>query len=185
MAIDYGFWSTLSSGYQSSQDRKKTRDAESMKEMQLMQMIQTQQAQRIDQQNKIQLELDNASASATQILNSSFGRQKDVDDMKKWHAEHSGWGDIKNVIQQYNGDYTQARLYGNLDYYINQYKMNINNPDADPTKGNPILRRVADNKSNLTNFIAAAQNTETSALIMPGDKDRYDAFIAGETDEFD
>ena len=185
MAIDYGYWSALSTGYQSSQDRKRERDAQSMREIQMLQMLQTQQAQRIDQQNKIQQELDNAALSATQLLNSSFGRQKDIDDMKKWHSEHSGWQDIKNVIQQYNGDYTQARLYGNLDYYINQYKMNINNPHADPTQGNPILRRVANNKANLTNFIAAQQNAETKDLLMPGDLDRYQAFISGETDEFD
>lgn len=185
MAIDYGFWSTLSTGYKTAQDRKSTRDAESMKELQYMQMLQQQQAQRIDQQNRVQQELDNASQVATQLLNSSFGRQKDIDDMKKWHSEHSGWGDIKNIIQQHNGDYTQARLYGNLDYYINQYKMNINNPDADPTKGNPILRRVANNKSNLTNFTLAQQSTETQGLVMPGDIDRYKAFINGDTDEFD
>jgi len=185
MAIDYGFWSTLSTGYKSAQDRKSQRDSESLKELQYMQMLQQQQTQRINQQNAVQQQIQQAEATATQILNSSFGRQKDVDDMKAWHSEHSGWGDIKNVIQQYNGDYTQARLYGNLDYYINQYKMNINNPDADPTKGNPILRRVANNKANLTNFTAAAQDSETQKLIMPGDHDRYNAFINGETDEFD
>jgi len=185
MAIDYGFWSTLSTGYKSAQDRKSQRDSESLKELQYMQMLQQQQTQRINQQNAIQQQIQQAEDTATQILNSSFGRQKDVDDMKKWHAEHSGWGDIKNIIQQYNGDYTQARLYGNLDYYINQYKMNINNPDDDPTKGNPILRRVTNNKANLTNFTAAAQNPETQKLIMSGDHERYTAFINGETDEFD
>jgi len=184
MAIDYGFWSSLSTGYQSAQDRRATRDAQSMKELQYMQMLQQQQAQRIDQQNKIQLELDNASAAAETLLHNSFGRQKDVDDMKKWHKDHSGWSDIKNVIEQYNGDYTQARLYGNLDYYIHQYKMNINNPDSDPTKGNPILQRVANNKANLTNYIAAVQSKESQGLVMPGDVDRYNAFISGDTDEF-
>jgi len=184
MAIDYGFWSTLSSGYQSAQDRRSQRDAAQMKELQLIQMLQQQQSQRIEQQNRYQLQLEQATSSANQILNSSFGRQKDIDDMKKWHSEHSGWGDVKDIITKYNGDITQARLYGNLDYYMNKYKMNINNPNSDPTQGNPILQRVSQNKANLEKFIAAQQNEQTSSLIMPGDYDRYNQFISGETDDF-
>jgi len=184
MAIDYGFWSTLSTAYQSAQDKRSQRDAAQMKEIQLIQMLQQQQSQRIEQQNKYQLQLEQAQASANEILNGSFGRQKDIDDMKQWHSEHSGWGDVKDIITKYNGDIMRARLEGNLDYYMNKYRMNINNPNSDPTKGNPILQRVAQNKANLEKFIAVQQSEETSSLIMPGDYDRYNQFIAGETDDF-
>ena len=105
--------------------------------------------------------------------------------MKKWHAEYSGWNDIKDIINKYNGDYTQARLYGNLDYYLNQYKMKINNPNADPTQGNPILLRAQQNKANLTSFITASGDDEHKSRIMPGDIRRYNEFKDGEIENFE
>ena len=184
MAIDYGYWTALSKGFQTSQDRKRQRQNDEMKEMQMMQMLQQQQSQKLQQQQTMQQQIDMASALTDQLLKSSFGRQKDIDDMKKWHAEESGWGDIKNIIQQYNGDYGQARLYGNLDYYMNQYKHKINNPNIDPTQGNPILARVQKNKASLEKLILAKSTPEDAKKIMPGDLERYNSWLNGEVDEF-
>jgi len=184
MALDYGYWSALSTGYKSAQDRRAARDADMMKQLQYLQMMEKQEADNLNQKNLIQQQLSTASAYTDQILKNTFGRQKDIDDMKKWHAEHSGWNDIKEIIQRFNGDYSQARLYGNLDYYIEQYKQKINNPNADPLQGNPILLRAQQNKANLEKFVLAAGSDEDKARIMPGDRRRFQEFKDGKIDDF-
>ena len=184
MALDYGYWSALSTGYKSAQDRRAARDADMMKQLQYLQMMEKQEADNLNQKNLIQQQLSTASAYTDKILKNTFGRKKDIDDMKAWHAEHSGWNEIKEIIQRFNGDYSQARLYGNLDYYIDQYKQKINNPNEDPLQGNPILLRAEQNKANLEKFVLAAGSDEDKSRIMPGDSRRFQEFKDGKIDNF-
>ena len=100
MAIDYGYWTALSKGFQTSQERKRQRQTDEMKTMQYMQMLQQQQAQKHQQAQVMQQQIDLASQVTNKLLQSSFGRQKDIDDMKTWHTENSGWSDIKKIIER-------------------------------------------------------------------------------------
>ena len=184
MALDYGYWSALSTGWKSAQDRKSQRDSEMMKQLQYLQMVEKQEAENLNQKNLIQNQLNTASALTDQLLKNTFGRQKDIDDMKEWHAEHSGWSDIKDIIKQYNGDYKQARLYGNLDYYINKYHQKINNPNSNPLEGNPILLRAQQNKANIEKYILAAGEDKDKARIMPLDRQRFNDFREGKIDDY-
>ena len=184
MALDFSYYNALTSGYQNSQQRKALRQQEQNRQLQQLQLLQQQQQQNVQNQQQMQQQILQAEQLVQKITGSKFGRQKDIDDMKKWSSEYSGWNDIKQIIKDYNGDYTAARTYGNLDHYINLYKMKINNPDADPMQGNPILQRVQQNTENLKPFLTAYMSPEDRNFLFRDDIINYQKWQAGEIDDF-
>ena len=184
MALDFSYYNALTSGYQNSQQRRAIRQQEENRQLQQLQMLQQQQQQNVQNQQQMQQQIMQAEQLVQKITGSKFGRQKDIDDMKKWSSEYSGWNDIKQIIKDYNGDYTAARTYGNLDHYVNLYKMKINNPDSDPMQGNPILQRVQQNTDNLTQFLTTYMSPEDRGLLFKDDIINYQKWQAGEIDDF-
>ena len=101
MALDFSYYNALTSGYQNSQQRRAIRQQEENRQLQQLQMLQQQQQQNVQNQQQMQQQIMQAEQLVQKITGSKFGRQKDIDDMKKWSSEYSGWNDIKQIIKDY------------------------------------------------------------------------------------
>ena len=186
MALDFGYWSALTAPMQTAGQISERRDAEMLQAMQLMQQQKQFQLKQANDAKQMQSEIKIAEeATNTAIFqNNKYARQKDIDDSKNWHKEFSGWSDIQDVLTKY-GSVSNARIHGNLDYLISEYKNKIGTISTYPTKGNPILERVNKNKTAITNYNTNFTSEEDKALIMSGDHERYQAWVNGETEYFD
>ena len=132
-----------------------------LQEMQLAQQRRNQELAQLQRQEQYQGQLNTIVQAAQQDLytKNNFSRQKDVDDFRNWHNTMSGWGDIQEVLRQH-GSVDNARLYGNLDYLLEEYKAKL--------KDNPVSRRVNKNKAGLELYHSYAL-----------DKDGNDKFLTG------
>jgi len=177
MGIDYGFFDALTGPMKAAGDIQANRDARAMQQMQQQQQIKNQQLQ---EQNRDQAYQQQLSAATDQALkdiytDNGFARQKDVDDFKNWHTDLSGWKSIQGVLRQH-GSIDNARLNGNLDYLMQEYKANL--------KDNPVSRRIKQNKASLEKYHAAALDPKNQQFITSGQSGRYEQFIKNETDNF-
>tara|TARA_Y100000593_G_scaffold92972_1_gene186215 strand:- start:2602 stop:4665 length:2064 start_codon:yes stop_codon:yes gene_type:complete len=149
-----------------------------LQEMQLAQQRRNQELAQLQRQEQYQGQLNTIVQAAQQDLytKNNFSRQKDVDDFRNWHNTMSGWGDIQEVLRQH-GSIDNARLYGNLDYLIAEYRAKLTD--------NPISRRVNKNKASLELFHSYALDKDgNDKLLTEGSKERYQQFLDGTTDNF-
>tara|TARA_R110000824_G_scaffold14378_3_gene61206 strand:- start:4280 stop:6409 length:2130 start_codon:yes stop_codon:yes gene_type:complete len=141
MALDFGYWSALTGPMQTAGQRAQNRDAQNLQAMQLMQQMKQMQLKNLENTKGLQDQVNASHTAAMDALytkDKKFRRQKDVEDFKDWQRDMSGWGDIQALLRQY-GSVENARLHGNLDYVLQEYKNNIQN--------NPISQRVNKNKA--------------------------------------
>ena len=139
--MDYALYQPLTGPMANAGIIQQQRDANAIRQMQFQQQQKNLQLQQANRQNAMQEDLINAANRAQKDLytKNNFSRQKDIDDFVSWHEELSGWGDIQNVLRTH-GSVDNARLYGNLDYLVAEYKNKLMN--------NPISLRVNKNKAN-------------------------------------
>tara|TARA_R110001632_G_scaffold5934_2_gene24089 strand:+ start:16272 stop:18293 length:2022 start_codon:yes stop_codon:yes gene_type:complete len=177
MAVDYGFFKALTGPMKQAGAIQANRDARAMQEMQLAQQQKNQQLQELDRKKNQQDQLNAATQSALNDLytKNNFSRNKDVDDFTNWHETGSGWSDIQEVLRKH-GNIDNARIYGNLDYMLNEYKANL--------KDNPISRRSRKNKASLELYHELALDDKNSQFLTGGAIERYQSFVNNETDSF-
>jgi hypothetical protein len=178
MGVDYGFFTALTGPMQQAGNIQAQRDAKAMQKMQLEQQQKQQQLQELDRQQNYQSMFDSANQLAADDLytKDGFKRQKDVEDLVDWHKNSSGWSDIQAILQQH-GSVDNARIYGNLDYYISEYKSSLAN--------NPISIRAKKNKAALEQFHLIGKDSKNNHLITQGAYARYNDFISGKIDNFE
>ena len=186
MALDFGYWSALTGPMQTAGQRQQNRDAQQLQAMQLMQQMKQIQLKNLENDAAIQSQANTIHAAAMNTLmtkDKKFRRQKDVEDFKNWQRDLSGWSDIQDLLRQY-GSVENARLHGNLDYVLQEYKHNVEN--------NPISQRVQKNMAAVQLYQAGilddgkGENGEAggSELIPVNAHKRFQAFVNGETDYF-
>tara|TARA_R100000458_G_C8268963_1_gene243776 strand:+ start:235 stop:2292 length:2058 start_codon:yes stop_codon:yes gene_type:complete len=178
MAIDYGFFEALTGPMQAAGQIQQQRDAQKAQQLQLLQQQRQMELQQLEKTKALQQNLNDATEAARMDLytKNNFSRQKDIDDFKVWHRDLSGWADIQEVLRVH-GSVDNARLYGNLDYLLEEYKAKL--------KDNPISKRVNQNKASLELYHSYFQDKDGHAkFLTTGSKDRYLAFINNETDNF-
>jgi len=178
MGVDYGFFKALTGPMQQAGSIQANRDAKAMQKMQLEQQQKQQQLQELDRQRNQQSMFDSAEQLAIKDLytKDGFKRQKDVDDLMDWQKNSSGWGDIQNILREH-GSIDNARIYGNLDHYVSEYKSSL--------KNNPISMRAKTNKAALEQFHLIADDPANKHLITQGVTSRYKDFVNGEIDSFE
>ena len=178
MGVDYGFFKALTGPMQQAGNIQANRDAKAMQQMQLEQQQKQQQLQELDRQKNHQSMFDSSEQAAINDLytKNGFKRQKDVDDLMDWQKNSSGWGDIQAILQQH-GSIDNARIYGNLDYYISEYKSSLAN--------NPISIRAKKNKAALEQFHLIGNDSKNKHLITQGANARYNDFTSGKIDNFE
>ena len=135
MAVDYGFFEALTGPMQAAGQIQAQRDQRKMQEFQIAQQQRQMELAQLDKQKALQSQLNTATEAAKMDLytKNNFSRQKDIDDFRDWHNTMSGWSDIQEVLRTH-GSVDNAKLYGNLNYLIEEYKAKL--------KDNPISRRV-------------------------------------------
>ena len=177
MGLDYGFFNALTGPMKAAGDIQANRDARAMQRMQQEQQIKNQQLQELNRDQAYQQQLSAATNKALQDIytDNGFARQKDIDDFKNWHTELSGWKNIQDVLREH-GSIDNARLNGNLDYLMAEYKANLTD--------NPISNRIKQNKDALEKYHAAALDAKNKQFITSGQSKRYQQFIDNETDNF-
>ena len=178
MAVDYGFFEALTGPMQAAGQIQAQRDQQKMQQFQMMQQQRQMELAQLDKQKAMQSMLTSATDQAKQDLytKNNFSRQKDIDDFRNWHNSMSGWGDIQGVLRKH-GSVDNARLYGNLDYLLEEYKAKL--------KDNPISRRVNKNKASLELYHSYALDKDGNAkFLTSGTRERYQQFTKGTTDNF-
>ena len=176
--VDYGFFEALTGPMQSAGAIQQSRDKQKMQELQLLQQQRQMELNQLNKQAGQQEMLNKATSAALNDLytKNKFARQKDLDDFRNWHTDMSGWSDIQNVLREH-GSVDNARLYGNLDYLMQEYKANL--------KNNPISQKVNKNKAALELYHSYALDKEgNNKFITRGANQRYNDFVAGKTDNF-
>ena len=178
MAVDYGFFEALTGPMQAAGQIQAQRDQRKMQEFQMMQQQRQMELQQLEKQKGIQNMLARSQEAAKMDLytKNNFHRQKDIDDFRNWHNTMSGWGDIQEVLRQH-GSVDNARLYGNLDYLLEEYKAKL--------KDNPVSRRVNKNKASLELYHSYALDKDgNDKFLTEGSKERYRQYKKGTTDNF-
>ena len=186
MALDFGYWSALTGPMQTAGQRAQNRDAQQLQAMQLMQQMKQIQLKNLENTKGLQDQVNLSHAKAMEALydkDKKFRRQKDVEDFKDWQKDMSGWGDIQALLRQY-GSVENARLHGNLDYVLQEYKHNIQN--------NPISQRANKNKAALKLYYDGVldETKGKDGTASPFERipinahKRYKAWENGETDYF-
>tara|TARA_R110002051_G_scaffold292758_1_gene357654 strand:+ start:3069 stop:5129 length:2061 start_codon:yes stop_codon:yes gene_type:complete len=175
---DYGFFEALTGPMKAAGDIQANRDAKKMQELQLMQQQRQMQLQELDRTKAMQSQLTSAQEDANADLydKNKFARQKDTDDFRDWHTTGSGWEDIQAILREY-GSVDNARLYGNLDYVLAEYKSKL--------KNNPISKRVNKNKAALELYKSyALSKGGNDKFLTTGSKQRYQDWKDNKTDYF-
>ena len=146
MAVDYGFFEALTGPMKAAGQIQAQRDQQKMQQFQMMQQQRQIELAQLEKQKGIQDMLTQSQEAAKMDLytKNNFSRQKDIDDFRNWHNTMSGWGDIQEILRQH-GSVDNARLYGNLDYLLEEYKAKL--------KDNPVSRRVNKNKIKIRTSI--------------------------------
>jgi len=178
MAVDFAFFEALTGPMQAAGQIQAQRDQRKQQEFQVMQQQRQMELTQLDKQKGLQDMLSSATEAAKMDLytKTNFSRQKDIDDFRNWHNTMSGWGDIQEVLRQ-QGSVDNARLYGNLDYLLEEYKAKL--------KNNPISRRVNKNKASLELYHAYALDKDgNNKFLTSGSRERYQQFVDGATDNF-
>ena len=178
MGIDYGFFEALTGPMQAAGQIQQNRDAIALQKLQQKQQIKNLQLQELNRNQAQQKMLDASTNAALGDLytKNKFARQKDIDDFRNWHNDLSGWGDIQEVLRRH-GSIDNARLNGNLDYLLEEYKAKL--------KDNPVSRRTNKNKASLELFHSFSLDKDKNGkLITSGSRNRYQQFVDGETDNF-
>ena len=178
MGIDYGFFEALTGPMKAAGQIQQNRDALALQKAQQEQQIKNLQLQELNRNQAQQKMLDASTNAALGDLytKNKFARQKDIDDFRNWHTDLSGWGDIQEVLREH-GSIDNARLNGNLDYLLEEYKAKL--------KDNPISRRTNKNKASLELFHSFSLDKDKNGkLITSGSRNRYQQFVDGETDNF-
>ena len=175
MGIDYGFFNALTGPMQQAGNIQANRDAKAMQQMQLEQQQKQQQLRELDRQKNQQSMFSQAEQLAIQDLytKDGFKRQKDVEDLVNWQTNSSGWSDIQGILKQH-GSIDNARIYGNLDYYIAESNL----------ANNPISIRAKNNKASLEQYHLMAADPANKHLITGGSSSRYKDFTNGTIDNF-
>lgn len=177
MAIDYGFFEALTGPMTAAGDIHNNRQQRILQKQQQEQQIRNMQLQELDRAQAKQQMLNTATDNALKDLYTAnnFARQKDIDDFTNWHRDLSGWGNIQDVLTEY-GSVTNARIYGNLDYLLEEYKANL--------KNNPVSRRAKKNKAALELYHSNAMDKKNAQFVTSGARERYNRFVNGESDNF-
>ena len=178
MAVDYGFFEALTGPMQAAGQIQAQRDQRKLQEFQVMQQQRQMELQQLDKQKALQSQLNSATEAARIDLytKNNFSRQKDMDDFRNWHNTMSGWEDIQAVLKKH-GSVDNARLYGNLDYLLEEYKAKL--------KDNPVSRRVNKNKAGLELYHSYALDKDgNNKFLTGGSRERYKQFLDGTTDNF-
>ena len=178
MAVDYGFFEALTGPRKAAGQIQAQRDQQKMQQFQMMQQQRQIELAQLEKQKGIQDMLTQSQEAAKMDLytKTNFHRQKDIDDFRDWHNTMSGWADIQEILRQH-GSVDNARLYGNLDYLLEEYKAKL--------KDNPVSRRVNKNKASLELYHSYALDKDGNAkFITKGSNDRYQDFINNKTDNF-
>jgi len=176
--LDYGFFEALTGPIQAAGQIQQQRDALALQQQQQAQQQRAMELQALNKNQAMQAQLNQATEAAAADLytKNNFSRQKDIDDFRNWHNTMSGWSDIQEVLRTH-GSVDNARLYGNLDYLIQEYKAKI----AD----NPISRRVNKNKASLELYHSYALDVDGNAqFLTEGSKAGYKQYLDGTTDNF-
>lgn len=177
MGLDYGFFDALTGPMKAAGDIQANRDARAMQQMQQEQQIKNQQLQELNRDQAYQQQLSAATDKALQDIHTDngFARKKDIDDFTNWHTDLSGWQSIQGVLREH-GSIDNARLNGNLDYLMAEYKAKL--------KDNPISNRIKQNKASLEKYHVAALDSKNQQFITQGQSDRYEQFVNNKTDNF-
>ena len=186
MALDFGYWSALTGPMQTAGQRAQNRDAQQLQTMQLMQQMKQIQLKNLENTKGLQEQVNASHTAAMKALytkDQKFRRQKDVEDFKDWQRDMSGWGDIQALLRQY-GSVENARLHGNLDYVLQEYKNNIQN--------NPISQRVNKNKAAVELYYSGVLDEGKGKggiaggfeLIPANAHKRFEEWNEGKTDYF-
>ena len=177
MGLDYGFFDALTGPMKAAGDIQANRDARAMQQMQQEQQIKNQQLQEQNRDEAYQQQLSAATDKALQDIHTDngFARKKDIDDFTNWHTDLSGWKSIQEVLREH-GSIDNARLNGNLDYLMAEYKAKL--------KDNPISNRINQNKSSLEKYHQVALDPKHQQFITQGQSDRYEQFVNNKTDNF-
>ena len=176
--VDYGFFEALTGPMQAAGQIQQQRDQRKMQEFQMAQQQRQMELQQLDKQKALQSQLNTATEAAKMDLytKNNFARQKDIDDFRDWHNTMSGWGDIQEVLRQ-NGSVDNARLHGNLDYLLEEYKNKL--------KNNPVSRKINQNKAGLELYHAFNLDKGVNdKFLTSGSRERYKQFVNGKTDNF-
>tara|TARA_R100000655_G_scaffold77245_4_gene116324 strand:- start:8492 stop:10540 length:2049 start_codon:yes stop_codon:yes gene_type:complete len=178
MAVDNYFFQALTGPMQQAGAIQAQREQRKLQEYQLMQQQRQLELQQLDKQKQIQSQVNTATEAARMDLytKNNFARQKDIDDFRDWHNTMSGWSDIQAVLREH-GSVDNARLYGNLDYLLEEYKGKL--------KTNPISMRTNKNKASLELYHAYALDKDGNGKFLTGrSKERYKEFVNGKIDNF-
>jgi|21_taG_2_1085346.scaffolds.fasta_scaffold00346_3 hypothetical protein len=178
MGLDYGFFQALTGPMKAAGDIQANRDAKQLQELQLMQQQRQLELQQLDKQKAIQTQLNTSTQNAMSDLytKNNFARDKDITEFQQWHKTNSGWAEIQNILRQH-GSIDNARLYGGLDYKLQEYYANI--------KDNPISKRVNKNKASLELFRSYYDDKDgNDKLLTTGAKQRFIDFKEGKVDNF-
>jgi len=177
MGVDYGFFKALTGPMKEAGAIQANRDAQAMQKMQFEQQQKQQELQSLDRQKQQQQQLNAATQQALSDIytTNNFARKKDVDDFTDWHNSDSGWNGIQEVLRQH-GSIDNARLYGNLDYLLEDYKAGL--------KDNPVSQRTKKNKASLELYHSLALDNKNSQFLTGGARARYNEFVEGKSDNF-
>ena len=176
--LDYGFFEALTGPIQAAGQIQQQRDALALQQQQQAQQQRAMELQALNKNQAMQAQLTQSTnaAAADLYTKNNFSRQKDIDDFRDWHNTMSGWSDIQEVLRTH-GSVDNAKLYGNLNYLIEEYKAKL--------KDNPISRRVNKNKASLELYHSYALDKDGNAqFLTKGSNQRYQDFINGTTDNF-
>ena len=184
---DFGYYSALLGPLKTAGNLGQQRQRNELQAFQLLNTVRNQQIQNFKINQAFQNQLNTAEEAARKTLFASvgegennkftYGRKKDIDDFKAWMHENSSFEDIKNILKEYNGNVMNAKLYGNLDHYMAQYKQQLQN--------NPIQQRTQKNLQNLKSFYKHALDKDGNArLLTKQTLQNFDAFNKGEIDNF-
>ena len=184
---DFGYYSALLGPLKTAGNLGQQRQRNELQAFQLLNTVRNQQIQNFKTNQAFQNQLNTAEEAAKKTLFASvgegennkftYGRKKDIDDFKAWMHENSSFEDIKNILKKYNGNVMNAKLYGNLDHYMAQYKQQLQN--------NPIQQRTQKNLQNLKSFYKHALDKDGNArLLTKQTLQNFDAFNKGEIDNF-
>jgi len=183
---DFGYYSALLGPLKTAGNLGQQRQRNELQAFQLLNTVRNQQIQNFKINEAYQKQLLDAEQAAKSTLFTevgqgqnkfTYGRKKDVDDFRAWMQENSSFEDIKNVLREYNGNVMNAKLYGNLDHYMAQYKQQLQN--------NPIQQRTQKNLQNLKSFYKHALDVNGNArLLTKQTLQNFDAFTKGEIDNF-
>jgi len=177
MGLGVGFYNAFLGDTSTAGSFAEDRRARQLKAMQQEMQMQQMQEKQASEMAGLQSQLNTAEEAAKKLIydNKNFVRSKDIDDLSNWQKTESIYPEIKATLKKY-GSVSKARMYGDLDLKIAQYKQEI--------ESNPITIRANNNLTALTKFKSVMLDDETKHLVSQNNIERFKSWENGTTDSF-